>query len=265
MVLYLCLVPNRGARIGHQTHDYFSILTFCIKMNYNYVFHDFIANSAEFNKLLKLNEMHQFNYNKISKQMKVIQIEEIIDNIFSKLNEINLMEENICVYGQICGHEDLIYQLNKYTNINDIRQTKLDHRVYFTINRSDLKIIQSDYVAIHLRCGDIINDQSRYLSVDYFINQYQQLIKKIPELINLRVYVVTEHNFSEDEYITEKIPSCIIIKQDACISLQYLMFSKYLIASRSGFSNLAYILGNCQVIKPPLDWNDYYDNLIKFD
>ena len=52
-------------------------------------------------------------------------------------------------------------------------------------------------------------------------------------------------------------------KKNASISLRYLIGSKYLIASRSGFSNLAYILGNCKVIKPPNDWNDYFDNLIK--
>lgn len=31
MVLYVCLTPNRGARIGHQSDDYFKVLTYCNK------------------------------------------------------------------------------------------------------------------------------------------------------------------------------------------------------------------------------------------
>ena len=251
MVLYLCLIPNRGARIGHQTHEYFSLLTFCKKMNYKFVFHDFMCNSSEFNELLQFHKIHEFNYNDVKNNMRVINVEEII-NDFNKLISINLSEENICVYGQICGHEDLIPKLYSFFNINvnDIKQIKLEHIHFFTNNRMDLKITDGEYITIHLRCGDVINDKSRYLNVDYFINQYKKLVDIYPNDKQLPIYVITEYNFTDDEYLKEHIPKCIIIKENALIS------------SRSGFSNLAYILGNCQVIKPPDDWNDYFDNLI---
>jgi hypothetical protein len=265
MVLFLCLVPNRGARIGHQTYDYFSILTFCKKMNCNFVYHDFICNSAEFNDLLQFYKMHKYNYNDIinNANIKIINLNDIVDGFFQKIDEFNKLEEDICVFGHICGNETLIGQLNKYTTNNDIIQTKLEHRNYFTLNRVDLKIVSEEYIVIHLRCGDIINDKSRYLNVDYFINQYNKLIDNYPETKNCPVFAVTEYNFSKEEYLKQHIPNCIIIKENAQISLCYLIWCKYLIASRSGFSNLAYILGNCKVIKPHDDWNNYYDNLIE--
>jgi hypothetical protein len=66
----------------------------------------------------------------------------------------------------------------------------------------------------------------------------------------------------DDNVLYENILNCNIIKSDEITSFYYLVNSSYLISSRSGFSNLAYILGNILVIKHPLDWNTYWDNLI---
>jgi hypothetical protein len=45
MVLYLCLIPNKGAGIGHQTDDYFKLVAYCKKNNFIFVYHPFIYSS----------------------------------------------------------------------------------------------------------------------------------------------------------------------------------------------------------------------------
>ena len=79
--------------------------------------------------------------------------------------------------------------------------------------------------------------------------------------LKLPVYIITENNFEDDDLLNNKINNCNIIKSDEITSFYYLVNCKYLIALRSGFSNLAYILGDMKVVKPPNDWNCYYDNL----
>ena len=52
MVLYFCLIPNRGARIGHQTDDHFKLVAYCNKNNFIFVYHPFIDNSSIFENLV---------------------------------------------------------------------------------------------------------------------------------------------------------------------------------------------------------------------
>jgi len=47
MVLYLCLIPNRGARIGHQTDDHFNLVSYCKKYNFKFVYHPFTGQSKK--------------------------------------------------------------------------------------------------------------------------------------------------------------------------------------------------------------------------
>ena len=66
MVLYLCLIPNRGARIGHQSYEHFLLVTYCKKYNFNFIYHPFIGNSTNFETLLKFNTIYENNYDNIN-------------------------------------------------------------------------------------------------------------------------------------------------------------------------------------------------------
>jgi hypothetical protein len=259
MVLYICLVPNRGARIGHQSDDHFRVVTYCHKNLFNYVYHPFTCNSKSFENILKFSELYENHYENIFNKIEFKNIFALkdLDNdlmfVHNKLIELHQMDENILLFDHICGNESY-YKIFNITN-DDVIKTKLNYRGKLLHHYPNL--CETDYVAIHVRRGDIINDKSRYLDVDYFIDKYNELLAEF----NLPVYIITENNFNDDELLSNKIKGCNIIKSDEITSFYYLVHCKYLIASRSGFSNLSYILGHMKVVKPPNDWNCYYDNL----
>jgi hypothetical protein len=269
MVLYFCLIPNRGARIGHQTHDHFNCLAFCNKNNFIFVYHPFTANSSNFENILQFKTLYEHNYeNTVNNVDKIINISCLInDSIISKntnlkkLIELNESLDKFLLFDNICGNENYSNILNFNINNNDIIEVKKKYRG--TLLPYYKNIVLTEYICIHVRCGDIINDKSRYLSVNYFIEKYNYLIQSLPDIKKLPVYIITENNFKDDHILYENIFNCNIIKTDEITSFYYLAHCKYLIASRSGFSNLAYILGEMKVIKPPNDWNCYWDNLIK--
>ena len=265
MVLYFCLIPNRGARIGHQTDDHFKCVSYCKKNNFIFVYHPFTCNSVNFENVLKFDTLYEHNYeNTIGNVDKVINIKELIDNknieqtVHETLVNLHNLKEKILLFDHIAGNEN--FHRNFNIDNNDIINIKKGYR--FCLLKYYPNYVNTMYICIHVRCGDIVNDPSRYLSINYFIDKYNDLIQFLPELQKLPVYIITENNFKDDNILYDKIPNCNIIKTDEITSFLYLVNCKYLIASRSGFSNLAYILGNMQVIKAPLDWNCYWDNLI---
>jgi len=261
MVLYLCLIPNRGARIGHQTHDHFNLVTYCKKNGFIFVYHPFTCNSSKFENILQFSKLYDYQYDDVKKNVdKIVNIKDltnILNNLHNKLFDLHNSNEKILLFDSICGNENYNMSWNiKNDDIVDIKKTYRN-----VLLKYYKKYVNEDYICIHIRCGDIINDPSRYLSVQYFIEKYKYLITKIGN--HLPVYIVTEQNFKENDVLYENINNCNIIQTDEIISFYYLVHCKYLIASRSGFSNLAYILGNIEVMKPPLDWNCYWDNLIE--
>ena len=260
MVLYVCLIPNRGAGIGHQTYEYFSVLAFCRKMNYNFVYHEFMGNSSNFNTLLNFNIMHQYIFNDIKNYMEIIDLNTIHDTFLDSLSQLHLLKHNVCIHGHFCGNENIPAIL--YNNINkyDVENIKLEHRLFYKDKFP--KLVDENYICIHLRCGDIVNDKNRFIDTNYYIEKYNSLINNYDDAKNMPVYIITQSNFHNDNILKQNISNCIILKIDASTSLNYLINSTYLICSRSGFSNLAYILGNSKVIVAPNDWNHYYDNQI---
>jgi hypothetical protein len=265
MVLYFCLIPNRGARIGHQTDDHFNCVAYCNKNNFIFVYHPFIGNSSIFENELKFNTLYENNYDNILKKVdriidinKLNQLKDEKKTIHETLLDIHNSQENILLIDHICGNEN--FYLNYNIIKNDIIEIKKTYRNILLPHYP--KYFENPYICIHFRCGDIINDESRYLNIDYFIDKYYYLIQQFPEIKDLPIYLITEYNFKDECYLHNKIPNCKIIKSDEVSSFYYLVNCNYLIASRSGFSNLAYILGNMKVIKAPNDWNAYWDNLI---
>ena len=263
MVLYLCLIPNRGARIGHQTDDHYRLVTYCKKNGFIFVYHPFTGHSQKFENALKFGHLHSFHYQTAKKEMdKIVSIQDLevdLPDLHNKLLELHQSDEKIMLFDSICGNE----KYSSICNINhhDIIDIKKGYRN--VLLKYYKKPVNGNYICIHIRCGDIENDPSRYLSVQYFIDKYKELITKMETDEKMPVYIVTEQNFKDIDLLNENIKNCTIVQTDEITSFYYLVYSTYLIASRSGFSNLAYILGNMRVLKAPLDWNCYWDNLIE--
>jgi len=268
-MLYFCLIPNKGANIGHQTDDHFNCVTFCKKNNFIFVYHPFIGNSANFENVLQFKTLFEHNYeNTVNNVDKIINIDYLMNdsinldkNILNKLIELNQSTSKIMLFDSISGNEKYKNILNFNINNNDVIEVKKMYRGSLLPYYKN--IVLTEYICIHIRCGDIVNDKSRYLGIEYFIDKYKYLIQLYPYLTNIPVYIITESNMMYDDILYENIKNCNIIKIDEITSFYYLVNCKYLIAAISGFSNLAYILGNLKVIKPPHDWNCYWDNLIE--
>ena len=202
-----------------------------------------------------------YHYNIVCNQVdKIINIKELninIKDLYQKLLELHNSKISFLLFDSICGNEN--YSVSFNINNDDIINTKKKYRSVLLNNYN--KPVLNEYICIHIRCGDIKNDKSRYLDIYYFIDKYNELIKTINKI--LPVYIVTQINKKQDiDILNEKIPNCTIIQSDDVTSFYYLVHCTYLIASRSGFSNLAYILGNMKVLKPPNDWNCYWDNTL---
>ena len=259
MVLYLCLIPNCGARIGHQTDDHFKVVAYCKKNDFIFVYHPFMKKSKNFEDVLKFGTLHDNDYENTKETVnEIINIKDLsVSNVHNSLIKMHKSDKKIMLFDNLQGNENFHknYNINEY----DVTETKKTYRnklmEYFP-NYSN-----SPYICIHIRRGDIINMPSRYLSTEYFINKYIELLNKI-ETKDLPVYVITEDNFDEESLLYENIKTCNIIKTDEITSFYYLVNCSYLVASRSGFSNLAYILGDMKVLVAPQDWNPYWDNTL---
>ena len=102
MVLYFCLIPNRGARIGHQTDDHFKLVAYCNKNNFIFVYHPFIDNSSIFENALKFNSLYENNYDNILKIVdRIVDINQLKDEktIHETLLDIHNSHENVLLFG----------------------------------------------------------------------------------------------------------------------------------------------------------------------
>jgi len=259
MVLYLCLIPNRGARIGHQTDDHFKIVAYCKQNGFVFVYHPFMGNSKNFENVLNFGTLYDNSYENTKGAVdEIINIKDLTaSNIHNSLIEIHKSDKKIMLFDNICENENFYKNYN--INRGDIIETKKTYRnklmKYFP------NYVKTPYICIHIRRGDIINMSNRYLSTEYYINKYLELLNKI-EMKDLPVYVIVEENFDQEALLYENIKNLNIMKTDEVIAFYYLANCTYLVASRSGFSNLAYILGDFKVLVPPEDWNTYWDNTL---
>lgn len=256
MVLFVCLIPNRGARIGHQTHEHYCLVALCKKYGYHFVHHPFVCNSKQWNDVLRFDTLHTYQYEDV-KHFKTISIQDVSD---CSLQDIHKEPENIVLFDHICRNEHFFRNITQ--GLHDIfHQVRMEYRS--RLKNSFPKMVTGDYICIHIRYGDVANDTSRVLDSTYFTNRYTHLIDTHKELGTLPVYIVTERNFQDHAILTKAIPSCIFVQGDEIEAFLYLVNCTYLLASRSGFSNLAYVLGGMKVLRPPCDWNVYWDNVLE--
>jgi len=250
-MLYICIVPNRGARIGHQTHEYFVLVNYCRKFGFVFVYHEFTCNSRVIGAALQFDKINTVKFTDDAIQsLKRISLRDIRSNYHETLLELHKKEESVLLYDHICGNEFFLGSL-KYRP-SRIEEEALHNEYSLFYKNMYPRQVDSAYICIHIRRGDILNMPSRYLNTMYFIDKYKYLLTKITDM-NLPVYAVTENNFNDEILLKQHIPDVQIIKCDEVNAFYYLVHCNYLIASRSGFSNLAHFLGTMKIVVAP-EW-----------
>jgi hypothetical protein len=164
------------------------------------------------------------------------------------LLELHRRDENVLLHDRIGGNEYFIKNLKYRMSSAEEQALQREYSTFF--KNKYPKMVHGPYICFHIRRGDVANRQGRALDASYFIEKYKDLLTKIPET-NLPVYAVTEQNFQEEDVLREHIPDVHIVKGSEIEAFYYLVNSQYLIASGSGFSNLAHFLGSMKVVVPP--------------
>ena len=161
MVLYLCLIPNHGGGIGHQSHDHFTLVSYCEKNNLTFVYHPFTGKSKKFESVLNFGSLYPYHYNNVCNQVdKIINIKELnidIKDLHQKLLELHNSEIKFLLFDTICGNENYYTSFN--INNSDIINVKKKYRS--VLLKYYNKPVLTEYICIHIRCGDIKYEKSR--------------------------------------------------------------------------------------------------------
>jgi len=249
MPLYLCMVPNKGGRIGHQTWEYFFLINYCKKFGFFYVFHEFTCNSKVLGAALQFDKINKLHFkDDFIQSMKRMTLKDVGPLSHEALVELHNREENILLHDQIGGNEHFVKTLKYRPSPNEEELLQKEYAKFFR-NKYPRKV-NEPYICIHIRRGDIINMGGRYLETNYFIDKYKYLLSKINKT-DLPVYAVTEQNFDDEDLLKKEIPGVNIVKGSEVDAFYHLVNSDYLIASPSGFSNLAHFLGTMKIVVPP--------------
>lgn len=259
MPLYLCLVPNQGARIGHQSWEYIVLVNYCKKFGFIFVFHEFLAKSKIMGNVIDFGSINKYKFtDPFIQSMKRVSFKDLEKADHNALIELHKREENILLHDRIGGNEHFMKHLPYRMSSKEEQEMQKEYSEFFK-NKYPRKV-EGPYICFHIRRGDVADRKGRCLDANYFIEKYKYLLTKIPET-NLPVYAITEHNFTEDEVLKENIPEVQIIRGSEVDAFYYLVNSTYLVASGSGFSNLAHFLGSMKIVVPPL-WRFLLHNRI---
>ena len=249
MVLYLCIVPNRGARVGHQFFEHLAAVAYCKQYGFNFVYHRLLGSSSTFEPVLNLGDVHENTYDNTKDRVDEIRdFSSHQDVTHEFLMQIHSSPKLILAGFDVCLNQKIMDVLWK-RRVEDVDTAVQLYRKKASYPR----VITGDYICIHVRCGDVIDDPTRFLDANYFLNQYTTYLSSV----NLPVYIVSELNFKDGHILTNSIPNSTHIQTDEITSFYILVHSTYLVASRSGFSCLAYAMGGMKVVKHPTDWNHY--------
>jgi len=269
MPLTLEIQSNRGARIGHKCHEYFVALQYCRQHSIECAYSPFVGNSSQYDSVLNFGRFHSdIDSTKVYKRLNDDEVKGLLssNNIHEKFMEMHRSELNFYVFVSIQGNENFLCRLRdnidweaRYDIIKEYRQNSLSY--FRSLPQFTALNLPKRYICIHIRCGDVVNYKSRYLPYSYFVNAYKKMLDVLEEKY-LLTYVLTEKNFQDDDKILEELPNVNMVKIGEIESFLMLVNCSYLVASRSGFSNLAYSLGDMKVVVPPFDWNHYFDNVL---
>lgn len=250
---YICFDYARGARIGHQVDNYFSSLLICDFYDLEMIYNPFSHASAQFENVLLFNQMHKLHYYNNKPNLTEIELnnfENILsDKTYSKIYKLDLNKNDVIF-------STLLKQIPRKKILNFYKEHKIKlNQIYRTKNPYTTK----NNLIIHIRRGDAINIESRYLDINYFHKTLDSILKL--SNVKYNIYITSESNLEDIGKLKEYNPILLIDKSDVD-AFYYMVNADIIIGSPSGFSHLAYILGDGDYYRSPKDWF-LYDTDVK--
>jgi hypothetical protein len=235
----ICIIPNRGARLGHQFVEWLVGYIFCKNNNYIFYHHDFTFNAKNTDKILNLSYGEKL-YNNYRGNILTI-------NNMSFQEYLNSNSEDLYVYDWYNKQENIFNVTNEMLineNIRNILRTK-----YYSNN---IEKNNYDIIAIHIRRDDVRKDNQysidRYINIKYFIDILEKLYLEYPTY-EIKIF---SSNIDEDFYAIKNTPFKNIsfhINDSLEKTLHYMINSKILITSKSGLSFIASLISENNNIK----------------
>lgn len=245
---YLCLEYTKGARIGHQSYNYFSSLSICSFYNLQLVYSPFSHSSGHFEDVLSFSNLHTFHYYKNKPNAIEIEPKTAEEVISSKEHTILYkldLQKNQDVFLKLLGK---IPRKNVFNFYNEHKE-KLSQ---FYVQKNPYKT--KDNLIIHIRRGDAVGMESRTQGLDYFYNVLKSILKS--SSIKYNVYITSEPNV-EDLSIFKEFNPILLLEKSDIEAFYHMVNADVVIGSPSGFSYLAYILGRGIYYRTPKDWVTY--------
>jgi ADP-heptose:LPS heptosyltransferase len=254
---YFYITQNRGAGIGHQVCNYFSALVICELYDLQLVYTPFTGTSAQFEDVLSFSSLYELDYaqQKYCFQQKPEAINKKInkpEDIFSLTEtqtiynlDLNLVEDSN-IFNELLKNKDNKQLLLKlYKKHKNALQPIYHNRNPYTTNNN---------LILHIRRGDAIGIPGRILPISYFYNAIKQIVSS--QTTQYNIYIASQSNVEDLSMLDEFAPISLINKPDIEI-FNHMINADIVVGSPSGFSHLAYILGQGEYYRSPKDWVIY--------
>lgn len=254
---YFYITHSRGAGIGHQVDNYFSALVICELYDLQLVYTPFINASAQFEDVLSFSSLYELDYaqQKYCFQQKPEAINKKINkpediSSFTDIQtiynlDLNLIED-IDTFNKLLKNIDRKSVLLKlYKKHKNALQPIYHHRNPYTTKNN---------LIVHIRRGDAVGIPGRILPISYFYNTIKQIMSS--QTTQYNIYIASQPNLEDLSVLDEFAPISLINKPDTEI-FYHMVNADIVVGSPSGFSHLAYILGQGEYYRSPKDWVIY--------
>ena len=252
---YITTFPNRSAGFGHQLTDVISAFSISKEFGLSFCFTKF--NSPEWNSFLQLNNFLKNYYNLSGyKEVKLPRFD------FDNLHQRSIIRKIISSY----NNRKVIFKLEIdqfYVNQPKYLDTKLLNYVR-SKTKNYLNLNNSEYIAIHVRRGDILKNtrlkKLRFIPIKYYTSVLDNLLK-IEDNRKKNIYIFSN---SDEKYINDNFIKYnnihVMNKKSEIESFALMLNSDILVFSKSSFSYNAAILSTNKKICPPGFWHSYSDS-----
>ena len=263
---YLAARPNPGAGIGHQMANWIAGFWFAKKFGLKFAHipfsndhHPFVPN--EWDTLLGFVEGEILVSDLIRKGYK-----KILLPLFNENNQaqIEIIKKIIISYSNrravfICEQDQFLK--NQYYVMNELQQ-----KFYSATTRKNDKLIydkKNFNIAIHIRRGDIMNDQTnpnlsiRYLSNDYYYRVLKQIITNIKTELSIQIYIFSQGKPEDYSEFNDIMNIHWCMKMGAQESFLHFVYADILITSKSSFSYKPALLNKGIKVCPKNFWHGY--------
>ena len=234
MLLLIVNNDNNICDLGKHLYIFFIFDTYCKKYNINIIY-----NNKYINKIFNINK----NNNLLFQQNNIYNINNFLINIHDNLLKLNNNNNNNYIIIDV--KYSMIYELLNYNLSNDeildnqkyYYNILLNNKIiYFYELFNKFKINYNEYICIHLYNGDIINDTINYLSFNYFINKYNEILNILQNNTNNLIpdLIIIDYHNTDLNLINKHIKKYDIININNIseIDIFYIMInSKYIIYS----------------------------------